>query len=61
MKKYTTTEKILKLYDMNIKQNEINIINNLLEQFDDNDIELINKVCEINFKIGFRSAAEILK
>ncbi|MGL6186081.1 MAG: hypothetical protein ACRC1T_11960 [Clostridium chrysemydis] len=61
MRKYTTTEKIGKLYDMTINQNEVKEINNLLSSFDEDDMELINRVCEINFKIGFRVANELTK
>lgn len=61
MKEYTTTEKILKLYEMSIKSSENNEINELLDTFNDDDMELINKVCEINFKIGFRVATELIK
>lgn len=60
-KTYTDTEQIGMLYDINIKQNELKIINELLYKFSDDDIKIINKVCDINFKIGFRSAAKLLK
>lgn len=61
MKEYTINEKIGKLYDMSIKQSECCEINKLLSKFDEDDMELINKVCEINFKIGFRVAIELLR
>lgn len=61
MREYTTTEKIQKLYDMSIKERENREINELLDKFNEDDIELINKVCEINFRIGFRVASELLK
>lgn len=61
MKEYTITEKIGKLYDMSIKPSECCEINQLLGKFNEDDMELINKVCEINFKIGFRVATELLK
>jgi len=58
---YTITEQIGFLYDANIKASELTLINKLLSKFSDDDIELINQVCEINFKVGFRAATEILK
>lgn len=61
MREYTTTEKIGMLYDMSIKERENREINELLDKFNNDDIKLINKVCEINFKIGFRVATELLK
>lgn len=61
MKEYTTTEKIGMLYDMSIKEHESREITELLGKFNDDDMELINKACEINFKIGFRVATELLK
>lgn len=61
MREYTTTEKIGILYDMSIKENESREITELLGKFNDDDIKLINKVCEINFRIGFRVASELLK
>ena len=61
MREYTTTEKIVMLYDMSIKEHENREINELLDKFNEDDMELINKVCEINFRIGFRVASELLK
>lgn len=61
MREYTTSEKIGMLYDMSIKENESREINELLGKFNENDMKLINKVCDINFKIGFRVAMELLK
>lgn len=58
---YTVTEQIGFLYEANIKANELMLINELLSKFNDDDIELINQACEINFKVGFRAATEILK
>ena len=60
MIEYTTTEKIGMLYDMNIKEHENREINELLDKFNEDDMELINRVYEINFKIGFRVASELL-
>ena len=59
-KEYTTTEKIGFLYDSSIRADEANVINDLLDKFSDDDICLINRICEINFKIGFRVASELL-
>lgn len=61
MKEYTTTEKIGMLYEMSIKSSENSEINKLLDKFNEDDMELINKACEINFRIGFRVATELLK
>lgn len=61
MIEYTTTKKIGMLYDMSIKEHENREINELLDKFNEDDMELINRVCEINFKIGFRVASELLK
>ena len=59
-KEYTTTEKIGFLYDSSIRQEEIEKIDEVLEKFNEDDIDLINRACEINFKIGFRVASELL-
>lgn len=59
-KEYTTTEKITFLYDSSIREDEANRISDLLDKFNDDDMYLINRACEINFKIGFRVASELL-
>lgn len=59
-KEYTTTEKFGFLYDSTIKPEEVEKIGEVLEKFNEDDMDLINKACEINFKIGFRVASELL-
>lgn len=59
-KEYTTTEKFIFLYDSSIRQEEIEKIDEVLEKFNEDDMDLINRACEIHFKIGFRVASELL-
>lgn len=60
MREFTTEEKIGRLYDMSISQKEVERVNELLSKFDEYDMKLISEVCDINFKIGFRVASELL-
>ena len=59
--RYTTEEKIGFLQETSMTCKEIIELNKLLDKFDESDMELINKACNINFKIGFRAAAELMK
>ena len=47
MKQYTTEEKIGFLQETSITCKEIIELNKLLNKFDENDMELINKACNI--------------
>ncbi len=61
MKKYATEEKIGFLYESSITQEELIKVNKLLSKFNEDDIELINQVCDINFKVGFRVGVELIR
>lgn len=58
---YTVGHKIHQLTLMSFTEQEINEINELTARFDDEQIELINKISDIHFKIGFRNAIEFLR
>lgn len=61
IKVYNEFEKIEKMYDMEVRQDEVKELNELLESFNDDEIYSITKINHIYFKIGFRCAIDLLK
>lgn len=59
-KTYSLEQRINTLFDMSVTNKESQELNQLLENFNEEDLEIITKACGIHFKIGFRSSAEFL-
>lgn len=58
---YDVSQKIHDLTVMSLTDIEIKAINELTAKFDDEDMNLINKLSDIHFKIGFRNAVDFLR
>lgn len=58
---YDVSQKIHDLTVMSLTDIEMKAINELTAKFDDEDMNLINKLSDIHFKIGFRNAVDFLR
>lgn len=59
-KVYSVNEKVFELIRMSITTSEKEKINNLCQNFTDEELDRIDEVNDMYFKIGFRVASEIL-